>query len=252
MKVLGVYNLKGGVGKTAAAVNLSYLAAAGGQRALLWDMDPQGAASYYLRVDARTPGGVDRLLAKKKHLRAAIKGTNYALLDVLPADFTNRGMDATLEEAKHPQQRLGRLLASLAADYELVLLDCAPNIALAAEAVFHAADALVMPLIPTQLSLRAYEQVDNFIATRPQARCALWPFFSMVDRRRSLHRQMISEFAGAHPEVLRSYIPYASEIERMGVHRAPVHEYARGSGPARAFEALWRAVAERLRPHHAA
>lgn len=246
MKTIALYNLKGGVGKTAAAVNLAYLASVSGFRTLLWDMDPQAAATFYLRVEARTRGGIEHLLTRRRHLAAEIRASDYPLLDVLPADFSNRSIDAELADAGSPRKRIGRLLAPLADDYDLVFLDCAPAIALAAEGVFRAADVLLMPVIPTHLSVRAYRQVRDFIDSDPKARCALWPFFSMVDRRRSLHRDIVVQFAAAHPEVLRTYIPYATDVERMGSHRAPLHEYARASGPARAFDAMWSALRERL------
>ena len=50
MRVVATYNIKGGVGKTSAAVNLGYLAARDGLRTLIWDLDPQGWATYLLRV----------------------------------------------------------------------------------------------------------------------------------------------------------------------------------------------------------
>ena len=59
MNTLATYNIKGGVGKTASAINLAYLAARDGRRVLLWDLDPQGAASYLLRVRPRVKGGAE-------------------------------------------------------------------------------------------------------------------------------------------------------------------------------------------------
>ena len=56
MKTIAFYNLKGGVGKTATAVNMAWHAARWKHRTLLWDLDPQGAASFYLGVDQDNPG----------------------------------------------------------------------------------------------------------------------------------------------------------------------------------------------------
>jgi len=50
MKVIASYSIKGGVGKTAASVNLAYAAAKAGYKTLLVDLDPQGASSFYFRT----------------------------------------------------------------------------------------------------------------------------------------------------------------------------------------------------------
>ncbi|MGB5517197.1 MAG: ParA family protein, partial [Gammaproteobacteria bacterium] len=75
MKIIAIYNIKGGVGKTATAVNLSYLASLDGARTLIWDLDPQGAASYYFRIKAKVKGGGRKLVEGKKDLDDAVKGT---------------------------------------------------------------------------------------------------------------------------------------------------------------------------------
>ena len=62
MKTVALFSIKGGVGKTSAAVNLAHLAARGGARTLLWDLDPQGAASFYLRIRPKLAAGPRRLL----------------------------------------------------------------------------------------------------------------------------------------------------------------------------------------------
>ncbi|MBV8947157.1 MAG: AAA family ATPase, partial [Solirubrobacterales bacterium] len=91
--VLASYNIKGGVGKTSAAVNLAFLAARGGATTLLWDLDPQGASTYLLRVKPKVKGGGRRLVRGKTDAGARIKGTDYERLDLLPADFSYRHMD---------------------------------------------------------------------------------------------------------------------------------------------------------------
>ena len=57
MQILAVHHIKGGVGKTTTAVNLAYLAARSGFRTLLWDLDPQGAATFHFRVRPKLAGG---------------------------------------------------------------------------------------------------------------------------------------------------------------------------------------------------
>ena len=93
MKVIATYNIKGGVGKTTAAVNLAYLAAQDGFRTLLWDLDPQAAATYMFRVRPRVKGGGKALIRGTRLLDDAIKGTDFDRLDLLPGDFTYRNMD---------------------------------------------------------------------------------------------------------------------------------------------------------------
>ncbi|MBO0821819.1 MAG: AAA family ATPase, partial [Nocardiopsaceae bacterium] len=163
MRIYATYNIKGGVGKTTTAVNLAYLAAAEGLRTVLWDLDPQGAASFMFRVKPRVKGGGKALIQGRRPLDDAIKGTDFDNLDLIPADFTYRNMDLLLDTngagAKgsspggKPARKLGRLLAPLAAEYDTVFLDCPPSISLVSENVLHAADVIVVPLIPTTLSV---------------------------------------------------------------------------------------------------
>ena len=165
MKIFATYNIKGGVGKTTAAVNLAYLSAADGYRTLLWDLDPQGAASFLFRIKPRVKGGGKALIRGTKTLDDAIKGTDFDHLDLLPADFTYRNMDLLLGGTNgKPTRKLAVLLRPLAAEYDHVFLDCPPSISLVSENVMHAADVLVVPLIPTTLSVRTLDQLTEFVA----------------------------------------------------------------------------------------
>ena len=248
MKVLATYNIKGGVGKTATAVNLAHVAASQGHRVLVWDLDPQGAATFYFRVKPKVKGGGKAIVRGSLELGEAIKATDFDNLDLVPADFSYRHLDLWLDDAKKPLARIRRALRQVSDDYDYVFLDCPPSISLTSESVFRAADALLVPTIPTTLSLRTYEQLDRFVEENPDMvrELEILGFFSMVDRHKRLHRRFMSDLRTAHPDILETTIPNSTDIERMGVHREPIGAYGRGSRPARAYEALWAEIQARL------
>lgn len=245
MKTAAVYNNKGGVGKTAAAVNVSFLAARSGLRTLVWDLDPQGAATFYFRVKPKVRGG-GKSLVKTGLLSDRIKGTDYENLDLMPADFSYRNLDIRLEHAKKPEERLRKLLKPLRPEYDLVILDCPPSISIVGEAVLRASDALVVPVIPTTLSLRTLEQLLDFCKRRDFGRLNLMVFFSMVDRRKKLHEELMRTIGRMHPGVLRAFIPCATQVERMGVFRDPVACFAPSCAAAQAYEDLWSEIKTRM------
>lgn len=246
MRILASYNIKGGVGKTAAAVNLSWLSARSGYRTLVWDLDPQGAATFYFRIKPKVKGGGRGLVSGRRELDNLIKATDFDNLDLLPADFSYRSLDLLLDQEKKPTRRLRKILKPLAQNYDVLLLDCPPSISLVSEAVFFAAEALLVPVIPTTLSLRTLDQLMAFRAQQHLDDLMILPFFSMVDRRKGLHRQIVDEPSRHSADMLTTPIPYASEVERMGVEKAPLGSFASRCPAATAFENLWTEVSSRL------
>jgi chromosome partitioning protein len=242
VKVLATYNIKGGVGKTSTAVNLAYLAAREGQRTLLWDLDPQGAATYLFRVRPRVKGGGHALVTRRRPLDAALKATDFERLDLLPADFSYRNMDLDLDDTKKRTQRLGQLLDSVADDYDIAFLDCPPSVSLVSENVLHAADTLLVPLIPATLSLRTFDQLTRFVAQSEGHHPEVVAFFSMADRRKKLHREVIDAIPRDRGRVADTVIPALSIVEQMAERRAPVAEFAPSSRAAQCYEALWAEV----------
>jgi len=246
MKTIAAYNIKGGVGKTATAVNLAWVVANHGARTLVWDLDPQGAASFYFRVKPKVKGGGKGLIRKKRDLSSRIKGTDFEHLDLLPADFSYRNMDLFLDGDKQSTGRLARIIRPLAKEYDYLIIDCPPSISLVSENVFQAADALLVPTIPTVLSLRTLGQLLDFCGRGGQQGLKLFPFFSMVDRRKSLHRAIVDAPPAGRVDFLATHIAYSSEVERMGTRRAPLGSYSPGSHPARCYEALWAEIRDRI------
>jgi len=246
MKTIAITNIKGGVGKTTTAVNLAYLCASGGRRTLLWDLDPQAAATYTFQCDKVESGTARRLIAGKRELPEAIIPSGYDHLDLLPADMSLRHAELHLGERKNPTERLLKMSRALHARYEVLFLDCPPGFSLLSDNVLRAADALVIPMLPSPLSLRMMIQLRDFVALHEWQDLALMPFFSMVDGRKSLHREIIASTREHFLELLGTEVPYWSEIERMSLRRAPLPAYAPRSAGAQIYGDLWREIGARL------
>ncbi len=245
MKVLALFNIKGGVGKTASAINFAFLAAREGRRTLLWDLDPQGASTFTFRIATKVRGGGDRLVSDGSALDAAIRGSDFERLDVLPSDVSYRDLGAALASDGDAGERLRALVAPLADDYDLLVLDCAPGLSTLSEAVFATADALLVPTIPTTFSLRTLAQLMKQLKHRPRRPLTL-PFFTLVDRRKAQHRSVCDWVDAQGLGFLRASIPYSALVELMGRERAPLLVYAPGSPPGLAYVELWREIQGRI------
>jgi chromosome partitioning protein len=240
MRSLAVFSVKGGVGKSALAVNLAHAAATlSARRTLLWDLDPQGAATYTLRLTAR-PESSARKAISGGELGPLIQASDFPRLDVLAADKSLRQLEKQLSE-DDKAKRLRKLIKSLEKDYDRVILDCPPGLTELADQVFRAVDLLVVPMLPSPLSARAYDQLIEHLARYHKGNApVILPVFTMVDRRKSLHRDTIA----AAPD--RPAIPYAAAIEAMAATRLPVLAGGGRTAAARALTALWADVERAL------
>lgn len=239
MKMIAIYSSKGGVGKTATAVNLAYGCARSGKRTLLCDMDPQGAAGYYYRI--RPKESFNRKQFLKGDLGPFIRGTDFENLDLLPAHFSFRNLDIALDERGGSANELKRIFASIKDEYDVLILDCPPNMTLLSENIIIAADLVVTPVIPTTLSILSFAQLIKLADKLEVNRKKLAAFFSMVDRRKNMHSDTIFKF-GKKKVFLVTEIPYLADVEKMGLHRQPVAVSVPASAAATAYEQLWQEV----------
>lgn len=177
MKSIALYSIKGGVGKTAACVNLAHLAAGSRGPTLLCDLDPQGSSTFYYRIQPKPKYNSRKFLKGGKKIDKAIRGTDFEKLDLLPADLSYRNLDIQLNDFSKSRGRLRRLLSELDGQYRTIFLDCPPNLTLVSENIFEAADAILVPLIPTTLSLLTYRKLNDFFEEAGLDRKKLHPFF---------------------------------------------------------------------------
>lgn len=245
MVTLALYNLKGGVGKTAGCVNMAYMAAAEGHKVLVWDLDPQGAASFYFKIKPNAKNSdTKKMLGQETELAASIRPTEFQLIDMVPADMSARQADIQLNDMKQGRKRLKTMLNTIKGKYDYVFLDCPPGLSLLHEAVFNAADAIVMPTIPTTLSIRSYSMVKSFIKEN-HTDTKLVCYFSMADLRKTLHNETLEAYY-RNKDFLKNYIPYLSDVEKMGTHNAPVMEFANSGYAAQCYRDVWKELKKHL------
>lgn len=244
VRVVAAVGAKGGVGKTAAAVNLAMVSAMSGHRTLLWDLDPQGAATHCYRARAKIKGGASKLLGGKRELEAHVRATDHDLLDLLPADPSLRVVDTVLTTRRWPDRVLRKLLRGLDSRYDVVVLDCAPGLGVVTESVLTACDLLLAPIVPAPLAVRSLDQLEDFVAEhRPGV--PLLAVLSMLDERRVLHRQVAAQVRGDRRFALAA-VPESSAVERMGMEQVPAVVASPNNLAALAYRRLWAEVEERL------
>ncbi|MBF0623595.1 MAG: ParA family protein [Magnetococcales bacterium] len=246
MRIFGIYNIKGGVGKTTTTVNLAFLSAREGARTLIWDLDPQGGTSYFLCIKPKVPGGAKALLQGKPRPEPLVRSTGYQGLDLLPADLSYRHMDRHLTaegmDDKAALKRFTRLLKPLSRHYDHLFLDCAPGLSAVAENVFRLSNVLLVPMLPSPLSLRAYNRLVRFLNRRPSPRLKVAPFFNLVNSDKTIHRVVIDRVLERHPVFMRTHLPDSHVIEAMGVKRSPLFTFAPNTAEARAYRELWEEI----------
>jgi len=240
LAVIAVYSVKGGVGKTTIAANLAWCSAAiSCRKTLLWDLDAAGGAGFLYGVEPKKKHAADSVFAKDADPEQLIRKTEIARLDLLPADETLRGLDSLLERAGKGR-RLAKLTETLARRYERIILDCPPVLNEISAQVVRAADCVVVPLPPSPLSARAFELVTREIEAHAKGTPPILPVISMLDRRRTLHR----EARDANPNW--PAIPLASAVEQCAVRHQPVGMFAPTSPAAKGFRQLWIAIEREL------
>jgi cellulose biosynthesis protein BcsQ len=210
-------------------------------------MDIQSSASFYFRIESKLKGKPEDIFKEGKFIYKNVKKSNYDNLDIIPSDFSFKDLDIIINETKKVKKKFTSILENLEYEYDLIVFDCPASFNLISEYILKVSDLILVPIIPTTLSIRAYEILINYINENIRKDVFIYAFFTMVDYRKKMHKKIVSEFPEVSKHCLTTKIPYSSTIERMGEFRAPVSTFSKGSKADEALKSLWSEVKKLLK-----
>jgi chromosome partitioning protein len=252
IKTIPIINNKGGVGKTTTTINVAAGLVREGKRVLVVDLDSQGSASLAMGVNRKelNPSSADVLFGDEA-IEDAIRTTGTPDLDLLPGSLRLADTDTRLSRQPDRQKRLSQELSKVEDAYDLILIDCAPSTSLLSVNALVAADAFVIPVAPSYLSLEGVislgEVVKNVRMSLGEAAPVLGVVLTMVKRddeqTRAIIREVRNHYGG---KVFDTEIRDDAAIEDAPARGVSVFDTAPDSQGARDYGNLVSEILERV------
>ena len=252
IQTIPIINNKGGVGKTTTTVNLAAGLGRTGRRVLVVDLDSQGSASFALGIerDDLEPSTAAVLFGEHPPSEV-IRPTATDNVDVLTGSLRLADTDTKLSSSEGREKRLAKALAGVAETYDNILIDCAPSTSLLTINALVAADAFIIPVSPSYLSLEGVvslgEVVKNVRMSLGEAAPVLGVLLTMVQRddeqTRAIMKEVRNHYGG---KVFDTEIRTDPVIEKAPTLGQSVFQYAPDSQGAEEYQSLVNEVVDRL------
>lgn len=251
-RVLAMVNQKGGVGKTTSTVSLGAALAGYGRKVLLVDFDPQGALSisFGLNPNEMELSIYNLLTQADCHVGDVIVSTNVDNLDLLPSNIDLSAAELQLVSEVGREYALGRALAPIVGEYDVILIDCQPSLGLLTLNALTASSGVIIPMECEYFALRGVALLKDTIdkvTSRLNPNLQIMGVLGTMYDPRTLHsREVLETVRGAFGDlVFETVINRTVKFPDAAVAGEPITAYAPGSSGAQAYEQLAREVLSR-------
>jgi chromosome partitioning protein len=253
-RIIAVCNQKGGVGKTTTTISLGAALAEQGRRVLLVDFDPQGALSVGLGIQ---PHDIDAtiynlLMQRDVTPQDVLHKTGVHGMDLLPSNIDLSGAEVQLVHEVGREYVLGGVLEPLAAEYDVIMIDCQPSLGLLTINALACANGVLIPLECEYFAMRGVallmETIDK-VSRRLNTKLSIDGLLATMYDSRTLHtREVLASMVnGFGDQVFHTVINRTVRFPDATVAGEPITSFDTGSSGASSYRELAKEVLERWR-----